>query len=60
MNFKNLSKKKNNNQKNEDRIWQEKKTKEGGIVKQNQFKKWFQTKQIEIKRIGIKFEDKKN
>ena len=37
-----------------------KKTKEGGIVKQNQFKKWFQTKQIEIKRIGIKFEDKKN
>jgi hypothetical protein len=36
-----------------------KKTKEGGIVKQNQFKKWFQTKKIEIKRIGTKFEDKK-
>jgi hypothetical protein len=37
-----------------------KKTKKGKIVKQNQFKKWFQTKKIVIKERGPILKNKKN
>jgi hypothetical protein len=54
------SNKTNSNQKNWNLIWYEKKTKKDEIAKKKIIYKMISNKTIAIKRMGTKFEDKKN